>query len=204
MSAHILVFVSTKLVEYIARRPEGVFCRPILSRSYWCFWPGGTAWSSFVLRLGPSSCFLLLVMVERVYSACDRMTCCEFVWRVEVAIPCVLALTTCCLTRNPSAIVWPLVVGGASGVAILSRSCLMVWTTWLHYFFKLGLTTHHLWEIDVSWSYRRLLSRPLRGIRGLGLILTARWLVLHLALGTSSSKHLDNRELTELKMNVCW
>ena len=76
------------------------------------------------------SCFLLVIVAEREDSAYDRVTCCEFVRCVEVALPRVVALTTCCSTRNPSAAVQPLVVGGAGGTATLSRNCLMVWTAW--------------------------------------------------------------------------
>ena len=72
----------------------------------------------------------------------------------------------------------------------------------LHHFFKLRLSTHHLGEVDVSWSTRCLLSRLLRGIGGLRLVLAARWMVLCLALGTSSSRHLGNHESTRLMMNV--
>ena len=50
-----------------------------------------------------SSRFLLLVMAEQVDSACDRVTYCEFVRHVEVALPRVVALKTCCSTRSPSA-----------------------------------------------------------------------------------------------------
>ena len=71
-----------------------------------------------------------------------------------------------------------------------------------HHFFELGLLTHHLREVDVNWSSLRLLSRHLRGIKGLRLILTARWLVLYLALGTSPFRHLDGYGLARLTMDV--
>ena len=73
----------------------------------------------------------------------------------------------------------------------------------LHHFFKLGLPTHYLGEVDVSWSHHCLLSKPLRRIRGLRLVLTARWLVLRLALGTSSFGHLDSGELGT-DNGCCW
>ena len=105
----------------------------------------------FYVRDAPaSSCFLLAVVTELVDSAYDRVTYCEFVRCVEVALPCVVALTTCCFTHSPSIAGQPLVVGGT---AILFRSC-----------FKLGLLTHHLGEIDVDWSSHLLLSKPLRRI----------------------------------------
>ena len=72
----------------------------------------------------------------------------------------------------------------------------------IHHFFELSLPTHHLGKVNVSGSLYCLLSRPLRGIEGLRLVLAARWLDMRLALGTSSSRHSDSRELAGLMMNI--
>ena len=54
----------------------------------------------FWSREGPTSSPLLLTVgVERVDSACKRETCCEFTRRVEVTLPRVVALATCCSTQ---------------------------------------------------------------------------------------------------------
>ena len=49
--------------------------------------------------------FLLLDVAEWVDSAYDWENCCEFVWRVKVALPRVVVFANCCSTRCPSAVV---------------------------------------------------------------------------------------------------
>ena len=126
MSAHVLISVSTKSIEYIVKRLKVSFVGS-LSHDF-------IGVSSLVRLLEAvlfwgqdvpaSSRFLLVIVAEWVDSTCDQVTCYEFVRHVEVALSRMVTLTTCCSTRIPSAAGRPLMVGGA---AILSRSCLMVW-----------------------------------------------------------------------------
>ena len=50
-------------------------------------------------------------MADRVDSAGERETSCEFARRFEVALPCVVVLATCCSTRDPSTVDLNLSVG---------------------------------------------------------------------------------------------
>ena len=129
MSAYVFISISTKSVENIAGWPKSVFCRLPLLQLHGRFRPGGMAWSGLIPRLG---CSRLIMLPFGCYgwTACYQMTCCEFVRRVEVALPRVVALLTCCSTCSPSAVGRPLMVGSADRLTILSRSCLMVWTVW--------------------------------------------------------------------------
>ena len=71
-------------------------------------------------REGPTSSHLLLIIVvERVDSAYERETCCEFAQWVEVALPHVVALATCYSTLGPSTADRSLGVSWPGGITIL-------------------------------------------------------------------------------------